>query len=47
MIGVDVGGLDSVCTTTDDGPSAISGPAIDEGDLIWSQLRLRLVFGKV
>ena len=35
MIGANVGGLDPACTAIDGGPSAISGPAVDEGDQIW------------
>ena len=38
VIGVDIGSPDLVYTTADGGPSAVSGPAIDEGD--WIQLWL-------
>ena len=31
MIGADVRGPDPACITADGGPSAISGPAVDEG----------------
>ena len=47
MTGADVGGPDPVCTAADGGPSAVSGPAIDEGDRILIRLRLRIGLGKV
>ena len=47
MIGANVGGLDPTCTATDGGPSAVSGPIVDEGDRIRLHLQLRLGFGKV
>ena len=34
MTGADVGGLDLACIATDDGPSVVSGPTVDEGDQI-------------
>jgi hypothetical protein len=46
MTGADIGGLDLACTIANGGPSAISGPAVDEGDWIWIQLWLRLGFGE-
>jgi hypothetical protein len=47
VIGADVGGLDPVCTAAEGGPSAVSGPAVNEGDRIWIRLWLRLGFEKV
>ena len=43
MTGADAGGLDLACTTTDGGPSIVSGLAIDEW--VWIQIRLRLRLG--